>query len=241
VIGGSWIEAAIASDGSRLSTNTARGRLVGDTPERNADQSQGSARKRDQVAHDEDSTTPPVGVDEIPTKRASQPRRGLAIAAAVIGLLVGVATLVDWIENRLSSSSPRRIDAEVVTLDLTRSVPLNRYLIETQQPQESYTRLELQHRGNVLSVRVRLRGYEGERLALRWALYHAETDAPFGGDNFDQLVSWLSPRNNDHARTTSLWAPIPPASGRFFIRVSLEEEGQILEFDDSEVFQTVGE
>jgi hypothetical protein len=155
--------------------------------------------------------------------------RVFASITALVGVLVGVTTLVDWLQKEVDDPPPRppaAVDARVSALTLRDTrLPLAEYLSSTGQSTKGLTRSEANEPGYVFSVRVRLKGGIEHDFPLLWTLHRAKTGERLKGALYNQPASvTFTPLARDHARTWPIWVPYPPDSGAYFLRVTLTDE-----------------
>jgi hypothetical protein len=155
--------------------------------------------------------------------------RVFAGIAALVGVLVGVTSLVDWLQEEVDDPPPRpppAVDARVTALTLRDTrLPLAEYLTSTGQSTKGLTRREANEPGYVFSVRVRLKGGIESDFPLLWTLHRAKTGERLKGVLYNQPASvTFRPLARDHARTWPIWVPYPPRPGAYFLRVTLTDE-----------------
>lgn len=201
----------------------------------------------------DDAPPPAAGAADSPpatTNRASdqvRPRThrlsgGLAVAATIIGVLAGAATLFDWFGDKVNTPpppAPTEIDARVLGVELrTRQQRLVDYLRETNQPTRGLSDFEGAEKGYVFTVRVRLVGNQGKPLPLRWSIIDTRTGTPLPGPTYNQTAVVFKPRGPKHSRTWPMWVPRPPRSGTYALRATLiNEKRQPLDEADSDPFR----
>jgi hypothetical protein len=146
---------------------------------------------------------------------------------AIVGVLVGVTALVDWIGKATSDPPPRQIDARIVSAETQEySVSLAQYLRGNGRPTGGLTEREAREKGLIFSVRVRLRGNLGHEIPLRWWMFERDGD-PLRGDIYSQTAGKFKPEAQDHSRTVELWIPYPPRAGDYVVRFTLlDDQGQ---------------
>jgi hypothetical protein len=145
----------------------------------------------------------------------------LGTIGAVVALLVGVATLLDFFERNVREPAAAAIDSRIESarLEPTRQ-DHGDYLREQEQSLSGYTRAELREEGLIFLVSVRLRGNLGDTFVLRYRLYRDE-GRPVRGAPYDQLIGSYTAKNQEHARRSPFWLPYPPRAGRFYARFTL--------------------
>jgi hypothetical protein len=162
----------------------------------------------------------------VPRKRLVQ---GFGVVASVVALLVGLTSLVDWLERRTDDPPPAprgQVDARLESVAVRdRAMPLGDYLSSTRQSTRGLNDLELAEPGLVFSVRVRLRGGLDEKFPLVWTLHGASSGIRLKGPIYNQPAAvTFSPRSHDDAREWPVWVPYPRRTGVFFLRATLTDE-----------------
>jgi hypothetical protein len=171
--------------------------------------------------------------------------RWVAGAAAVVGLLVGVATLSDWLGETFNDPDPpppRQIDARLgsfrVRGPVVPRIPLEDYLIETKQSRKRYTPLELREVGMTFTVRVRIKGAVGETFPLILSIHDASTGRRLRRDIYTNDLADFTPSSPNQANTAALWMPYPPRPGTYFARATLTDpKGRVGDERDSDPFE----
>jgi hypothetical protein len=166
-----------------------------------------------------------------PADGASSLRRRLSTAVAatagVVGLLVGLTTLVDWIGDKLDDPQPPpppEIDNRIAGLRVRGTgETLEDYLRDTGQSLRGLSDRRLREEGVTFVIRVRLKGAVGERFPLRLTVYNRESGERLGGGIYDQVVATFTPSSRNHARSVPLWMPYPPQRGEYFVRATLTD------------------
>lgn len=145
----------------------------------------------------------------------------LATAVALIGALVGVATLFDFFDRVFGHDPPATISTRIedARLQPTRQ-SLGDFLREQGLPTEGLPRAELQEQGLIFLVSVHLQGNLGQTLRLRWRLY-GEHGSALAGRQYDQILGKYEPAGQDHDRRAPFWLPYPPRPGRYHSRFTL--------------------
>lgn len=139
--------------------------------------------------------------------------------AAAVGLLVGVAALVDWIGGRIDDpGGSASFTAAELQLPNDR---LRDFVIHTNQPLSNYSPEELREVGMRFRVGVQIQGMKGQELLLAWRMHTAE-GRPLSNDAFDQDQSYaIEAKNDNQSRTFPVWVPTPFRSGDYIIRFTL--------------------
>lgn len=161
--------------------------------------------------------------------------------AAVVGLLVGVTSLVDWLGKTLDDPEPpppREIDTRLTSLRIrSPRVPQEQFLRETNQPLAGASKAELRELGITFSVRVRLKGVIGKTFPLRVSLYDADSGELLRDEIFTNEQVAFTPSSPNQARTVPIWMPYPDRPGTYFARGTLiDEKRQPVDERDSDPF-----
>ena len=148
----------------------------------------------------------------------------VAIAATLIGALAGAVALIDWVGG-LGGDPPPQIDARIERIT-TRNVaePLRLYLAETKQSAKGYTAAQLDQKGYVFNVSVRIIGERGRPFPVRWAMYRRHPETRVAGRAYAQVAGDMKPASQDHASTWPVWVPYPRAAGSYFVRFTLDDQ-----------------
>jgi hypothetical protein len=169
-------------------------------------------------------------------------KRGFAAVAAVVGLLVGLTSLVDWVAGKLDSPDPRpppEIDARIRSVDLrTVREPYGAYLRMINESFPGLTEADRKEQGLVFAARVRLKGGEGKRFMLRLSLFNAKTRQRLRDPAYTLIAADFVPANQNHATNWPSWFPYPWRTGRYFLRATLlNAEKQPVDERDSAAFR----
>jgi hypothetical protein len=161
----------------------------------------------------------------------------------VVGLLVGLTSLVDWVGGKVDSPDPRppkEIDARIGPVALrTMREAHGDYLRATNQQKPAWmTEADLRELGLVFGTSVRLIGSQGKRFTLRFSLMDAKTREHLKEPGYSQIVADYAPANQNHAHSWSSWFLYPPHEGRYFLRATLlDAKNQPVEERDSDPFR----
>jgi hypothetical protein len=169
-------------------------------------------------------------------KRLSQ---AVAGATALVGLLVGITTLVDW-GGKVTADPPppAEIDATLDVALQARHEPLGTYLSDTNQSTEGLTRRELREQGLVFLINVRFKGSTKRTFPATWSLYDHRRDARLPGDTYTQPIGDFKPQGPNHAREWPQWIPYPRRPGTYRLHVTLkDDEGHPVATRDSRPFR----
>jgi hypothetical protein len=163
------------------------------------------------------------------------------VAAAVVGFFVAATQAADWVAGKTSDPPPAHISGQITRVDLRKNERLGDFLRRTGQPTASYGPSQLEQYGNTLVLHVRVEGFQGARLPVRWSLLRAGSQDPVPGARFNQRDRLrFEPRGPDHAGMGNLWVPLPESEGEFYVRLTLDgPRGKPLDERDSPTFQVV--
>jgi hypothetical protein len=158
------------------------------------------------------------------TTRLTSVQRIAAALGTVLGVLVAVTTLTDWVINRGSDEPRASIDARL--LEVRRqsvAQTLAEYVRETRPKSvPRYTAEQLREVGYIFDVRLSIEGRVKQRLPLRWAMHDAATGRPLPEKRvYSQVAATFVPEATKHTRTWPVWVPFPPERGRYFVRFVL--------------------
>ena len=145
--------------------------------------------------------------------------------AAVIGLLLGITSLVDWLSGKLSQPHrplPAEIDTRIDGLKLAAvRQPLADYLQTSGQSTAGLTPPERREQGLVFDVRIRLKGSVHQKFRLRWMIYDRRSGRRLMGPTYNQTAAIVTPKAQEHATTWPIWVTYPPRRGRYRLTVVL--------------------
>jgi hypothetical protein len=140
--------------------------------------------------------------------------------AAVIGVLTSVTALVFTFapDLRPSGDAPTQ-SAKLSELTVDEAATFGQYLARIDQPRTGYTDAALRRRGALLDFRVRIDGFKGRSLLLKWELFEEES-----GDELDESTAiQIKPTNQTNESTWQFWVPIPKDGGPYVAIVELIE------------------
>lgn len=192
--------------------------------------------------HDEPAAaqTPP---DPAERSRAAQARGiGKRIAQAVggvgalVGVLAGATSLVDWAGEKLSDPLPATIAPEIVSIERHDPQLLGDWLADTGRSAGGYTRDELARSGLVFGVKIRIQGERGKIFALRYFVVDRDRGARLRGPGFNQEPAIFRVRNDDQTATELVWVPYPPQPGRYRVTFLLDNAKRQPVAQKAEVF-----
>lgn len=91
--------------------------------------------------------------------------------------------------------------------------------------------------GNEFSVRVALKGFNGQECLLSWSIYDADTASPVRGFTDQPAVGFIPESDDDSARE-NVTIQVPPVPGTYFVRFVLTDpDGVELDRKDTEWFE----
>jgi hypothetical protein len=121
----------------------------------------------------------------------------------------------DWVPTGDSPSqaatlSDLRVDAEAT---------FGKYLARLDQPATGYSERQLSRRGALLDFRVRIEGFQGKTLLLKWELFDEA-----GTQVNESKAIRITPTNETNEATWQLWVPLPLNQSRYVAFVELIEQ-----------------
>lgn len=157
----------------------------------------------------------------------------LALAATIVGLVSGVLGLVFLLNPDLQPSG--EADEQAATLSQLRVKPnasFREYLAREDFPTASYTAEKLAERGALLQFRVRITGFEGRPLILKWELF----DDASGEQVDESLARSIRPTTKTNEANQRFFVPLParPGSYRAVVELLEQKENSLLPLDTLE-------
>lgn len=151
--------------------------------------------------------------------------RSLRTLAKGIGALVGVASSVSALVFAFAPDLKPQGDApmqraELSDLRVDADATFGQYLARLDEPGIGYKERQLRRRGALLSFRVRIEGFKGTTLLLKWELFDDET----GKQLSESKAIQITPTNETNEATWQFWLPLPQDRGRYVGVVELLEE-----------------
>src|ERR1700754_4979452 len=127
----------------------------------------------------------------------------LAAAGAAVALLVGLASVIDWVGRTIDPPNQPVVDAQLLNVALSRErEPLGNYLRDTRQPLDELSEREQREQGLVFNVRVSIVGAVGKQFPLAWTMLDAKTGRPLSDDRlYRQIAVDFIPKGVTHNRT----------------------------------------
>ena len=141
--------------------------------------------------------------------------------AAVIGVLTSATALIFTFapDLRPSGDAPTQ-SAKLSELSVNAAATFGQYLARIDQPRTGYTAADLRRRGALLDFRVRIDGFKGRNLLLKWELFDEQS-----GDEIDESTAiQIKPTNQTNESTWQFWVPIPHDGGPYEAIVELIEK-----------------
>jgi hypothetical protein len=173
------------------------------------------------------SSPPPAPREEeapapAPSEAAGRSLRRLyTIAAAVIGIASSATALLFTLapDLRPTGRAPAQ-SAALSDLRVNPDATYGQYLARIDQPRAGFSDQQLGRRGALLDFRVRVEGFKGTTLLLKWELFDDET----GREVNESKAIRITPTNQVNEATWQFWVPLPPDSGRYIAIVELMEQ-----------------
>jgi hypothetical protein len=152
---------------------------------------------------------------------AERPKRSLsalvAQAAAVVGLVGGVLSLVFLVRPGCKPEPPTPPSAEISDVRVERPVTFRSYLARLRRPAGSLSEEFLARPGVLAEFRYVAEGLKGTELPLRWELIDESTGDQVGEDS---RVS-IQPRSDPERRTWFVWSELPRTGRSYHLVISL--------------------
>ena len=141
--------------------------------------------------------------------------------AAVIGVLTSATALIFTFAPDLKPSGDAPTQAATLSeLRVDETATFGQYLARIDQPATGYEESDLRRIGALLDFRVRIDGFKGRRLLLKWELFDDRT----GGEIDESTAIKIEPTNQTNESTWQFWVPIPRTGGPYVAIVELIEE-----------------
>jgi hypothetical protein len=152
-------------------------------------------------------------------------KRGFQGLVAIVGLLIALTQLVDWLERRGAPD----LSAEFTALQLYETQLRREFIRELNRPPEPDEIDELDQLGVGMRMRIRARADPERRLPVRWTVYDAATGRPVPGARWSQIVAYLRARREERETTVPCFIPLPRKVDVFFVVLSVEtEDGRVV-------------
>jgi hypothetical protein len=147
--------------------------------------------------------------------------RVLAVAATVVAALTQATSLVDWAGSKLHRTPAATIDPRIVSIERQSPLSLRDYLRGVnEQPAKTTSDDQLDAKGLVFGVTMRIQGEQGSRFGLRWFIVDSHENR-LPGPSFNQEPAIFSPRNQNQRREYPVWVPRPAAADTYTITFEL--------------------
>jgi hypothetical protein len=145
----------------------------------------------------------------------------LALAGTIVGLVSGIVGLVFLFKPDLQPSGEADEQAATLSrLSVKEDASFREYLARVDLPPTGYTETHLARRGALLRFRVRVSGFEGERLVLKWELF----DAASGEQVNESKATTLRATRGTNEANWHFWVPLPRREGSFYAIVELQQQ-----------------
>jgi hypothetical protein len=143
-----------------------------------------------------------------------------AIAASV-GVISSITGLIFVFAPDLKPSPAAPIQsAKLSDLRVDADATFRQYLARIDQSPAGYSAQQLQRRGALLDFRVRIEGFKGRTLLLKWELFDDKT----GIERRESKAIQITPTNATNEATWQFWVPLPNDRGRYVAIVELIEQ-----------------
>jgi hypothetical protein len=141
--------------------------------------------------------------------------------AASIGVISSIAGLVFLFAPDLqpSGAAPAQ-SANLSELRVDPDATFGQYLARIDQSPAGYSDQQVRRRGALLDFRVRIEGFKGRTLLLKWELFDDAT----GVERRESKAIQISPTNATNEATWQFWVPLPTDRGRYVAIVELVEK-----------------
>lgn len=133
-------------------------------------------------------------------------RTAYKVFGAAIGVVTSVTALVfTFAPDLRPSGDPPAQSAKLSELRVKPHASYGQYLARIDQPTGGYQSAQLRRRGALLDFRVRIEGFKGRSLLLKWELFD-----DVSGDQVDESKAvQITPTNQTNEATWQFWVPIP--------------------------------
>lgn len=148
-------------------------------------------------------------------------RTAYKVIAAAVGLISSVTGLLFvFVPDLRPTGAPPAQSATLSELRVNADATFRQYLARIDQPLDGYAEEELSRRGALLDFRVRIEGFRGTTLLLKWELF----DDPSGDEVDESRAIRITPTNEQNEATWQFWIPLPEDDGRYVAIVELIEQ-----------------
>jgi hypothetical protein len=169
------------------------------------------------------------------------------LLTAVVALVVSGTALTFDLWPALKPDPRETFRADVAVFAVDRGVTLDEYLHRTTFSSTDYRKVRdeqlraaglkpsssptglLTLSGEVVYVESTVEGFKRRSVTLRWSLYDAQTHVRLRGPSFSGVPAAEVDLEAPTDRTLQeIWLPPPPGEGRYFVRVALYDERDVL-------------
>jgi hypothetical protein len=165
-----------------------------------------------------------------------------ALITAVAGLLTALATAGIFPFDSQAGGGGSGLSGTLSNVLIAdSSLSLGDFCDRRSLPCDSVDESERLRPGNVFGYTIETVGYEGQRLPIKWSMYDAATNRRVTEPTLLYQDGWpdgvYTPAAATDRNSGELWVPLPPTSGRFFVRLELfPPDGARLDWEDSPPF-----
>ena len=165
----------------------------------------------------------------------------LALAGTIVGLVSGIIGLVFLFKPDLQPTGEAAEQAATLSqLNVQPNAPFREYLARVDLPSTAYTKAQLARRGALLRFRVRITGFEGQRLVLEVGALRQEDREQVD----ESKATTIRPSTGTNQANWNFWVPLPKRPGPFYAVVELQQpnENSLLALDtlETEPFRGLG-
>jgi hypothetical protein len=151
--------------------------------------------------------------------------KAIAGAVAFISAVVGLVFLLAP-NLRPTGDAPTQL-AKLSELHVDHDATFATYLARIDQSPAGYTARQLGRRGALLDFRVRIEGFKGRTLLLKWELFDDAT----GKQQDESKAIRIRPTNATNEATWQFWIPLPHDGRRYQAIVALMEQKKTYQLD----------
>ena len=169
-----------------------------------------------------DAAAPPTAEKKpVAAEHVRSLRTAYKVVAAVVGVLSSITALVFTFvpDLRPIGEAPKQ-SAELSDLRVDADATFGQYLARLDQPRAGYSEQQLRRRGALLDFRVRIEGFKGRTLLLKWELF----DDADGEQVNESKAIRITPTNQTNEATWQFWVPVPYDRGTYVAIVELIEQ-----------------
>lgn len=140
---------------------------------------------------------------------------------AVVGVVTSITALVfTFAPDLRPSGDPPTQSAKLSELRVNPHASYAQYLARIDQPAAGFNQVQLHRRGALLDFRVRIEGFKGRSLLLKWELF----DDGSGDQVAESKAVQITPTNETNEATWQFWVPLPRKSRDYVAVVELLEQ-----------------